>query len=167
MSLAAPITSDCSTSSEAPRAAAQGIFTSSAEPAEADPPSPTATAEAMAVKRLRWIPFSHSSPPFRTGLSAKAGKQEEDLQSLGISLPPRETIFPIFIPAASTPATHADGTFSLNPIILQSRDLMRPAKALILKGLITTESNSSFLMHSSPEPVIATIGMFALVEVRM
>jgi hypothetical protein len=59
---------------EAPRAAARGILTSSAEPAEADPPSPTAAAEAMAVKRLRWIPFSHSSPPFRTGLSAKAGK---------------------------------------------------------------------------------------------
>jgi hypothetical protein len=51
--------------SEAPRAAARGIFTSSAEPAEADPPSP----------RLRWIPFSHSSPPFRTGLSAKAGNR--------------------------------------------------------------------------------------------
>jgi hypothetical protein len=31
----------------------------------------------MAVKRLRWIPFSHSSPPFRTGLSAKAGKRRE------------------------------------------------------------------------------------------
>ena len=63
--------------SEAPRAAppsavallrrtgARAIFTSSAEPAEADPPSP----------RLRWIPFSHSSPPFRTGLSAKAGNR--------------------------------------------------------------------------------------------
>jgi hypothetical protein len=59
---------------EAPRAAARDILTSSAEPAEADPPSPTAAAEAMAVKRLRRIPFSHSSPPFRTGLSAKAGK---------------------------------------------------------------------------------------------
>ena len=60
--------------SEAPLAAARSIFTSSAEPAEADPPSPTPAAEAMAVKRLRWISFSHSSPPFRTGLSAKAGK---------------------------------------------------------------------------------------------
>ncbi len=49
---------------EALRAAARGILTSSAEPAEADPPSP----------RLRRIPFSHSSPPFRTGLSSEAGK---------------------------------------------------------------------------------------------
>jgi len=56
------------------RTGARGILTSSAEPAEADPPSPTAAAEAMAVKRLRRIPFSHSSSPFRTGLSAKAGK---------------------------------------------------------------------------------------------
>jgi len=50
--------------SEAPRVSTRGIFTSSEEPVEADPPSP----------RLLRIPFSHSSPPFRTGLSAKAGK---------------------------------------------------------------------------------------------
>jgi hypothetical protein len=33
----------------------------------------------MAVKRIRWIPFSHSSPPFRTGLSAKAGNNSFEI----------------------------------------------------------------------------------------
>src|SRR4030042_5727681 len=74
-------------SSEAPRTSARGIFTASAKPAEAHPPSLTYSPNLPSPKRLehvdkvsgkqqlRRIPFSHSSPSFRTGYSAKAGKQ--------------------------------------------------------------------------------------------
>ena len=73
-------------SGEAPRASARGIFTASAKPAEAYPPSLTCspnlpslkrlvqTGKSFGIRELRRIPFSHSSPSFRTGHSAKAGK---------------------------------------------------------------------------------------------
>src|SRR4030042_6543661 len=75
-------------SSEAPRTSARGIFTASAKPAEAHPPSLTYSPNLPSPKRLghaekvsdrqqlRRIPFSHSSPSFRIGHSAKAGKRD-------------------------------------------------------------------------------------------
>ncbi len=49
---------------KAPHSSTQGIFITSAKPAEAYPPT----------LKLRRIPFSQSSPSFRTRNSAKAGK---------------------------------------------------------------------------------------------
>jgi len=133
-------------SSEAAFATAPGLFTPSAEPAEADPPPPT-----------RRTPFSHSSPLLRMGLSAKAGEPWFN------TVKPKNTESPATVRSGRGPAGVPEPTI-IEPLPLNRKAAAKRSPRTLWKAALTlgilasVVCGSGFLLNhlskrSRPEPV--------------